>query len=57
MNRKLIIFDFDGTLADTLPVFVDVFDQAADKYGFKRMDRSRTQALRRRRPRAHAAGR
>ncbi|OFA05480.1 HAD hydrolase-like protein [Duganella sp. HH101] len=46
MNRQLIIFDFDGTLADTLPVFVDVFDQAADKYGFKRMDRSRTQALR-----------
>ena len=46
MNRKLIIFDFDGTLADTLPVFVDVFDQAADKYGFQRMDRSRTQALR-----------
>lgn len=47
MNRKLIIFDFDGTLADTLPVFVDVFDQAADKYGFQRMDRSRQQALRR----------
>ncbi len=46
MNHKLIIFDFDGTLADTLPVFVEVFDQAADKYGFKRMDRSRTQALR-----------
>ena len=46
MNRKLIIFDFDGTLADTMPVFVDVFDQAADKYGFKRLDRSRHHALR-----------
>ncbi|MES2347136.1 MAG: HAD hydrolase-like protein [Pseudomonadota bacterium] len=46
MNRKLIIFDFDGTLADTLPVFVNVFDQAADKYGFRRMDRSRQQELR-----------
>ena len=46
MNRKLIIFDFDGTLADTLPVFVNVFDQAADKYGFRRMDRARQQELR-----------
>lgn len=46
MNRKLIIFDFDGTLADTLPVFLQVFDDAADKYGFKRFDPSRRQALR-----------
>lgn len=46
MNRKLIIFDFDGTLADTLPVFLQVFDEAADKYGFKRFDPSRRQALR-----------
>ena len=47
MNRKLIIFDFDGTLADTLPLFAGVFDQAADKYGFKRMERGRQQELRR----------
>jgi len=46
LDRKLIIFDFDGTLADTMPVFLQVFDQAADKYGFKRMDRSRQQQLR-----------
>jgi phosphoglycolate phosphatase len=46
LNRKLIIFDFDGTLADTLPLFLQLLDQAADKYGFKRMDRSRQQALR-----------
>jgi phosphoglycolate phosphatase len=46
LNRKLIIFDFDGTLADTLPVFLQVFDDAADKYGFKRFDPSRRQALR-----------
>ena len=46
MRRKLIIFDFDGTLADTFPSFVRVFDQAADKYGFKRLDRDRQHALR-----------
>lgn len=46
MSRKLIIFDFDGTLADTFPSFVRVFDQAADKYGFKRLDRERQAVLR-----------
>ena len=46
MSRKLIIFDFDGTLADTFPSFLRVFDQAADKYGFKRLDRERQGVLR-----------
>ncbi|TFW16859.1 HAD hydrolase-like protein [Duganella callida] len=40
MNRKLFIFDFDGTLAATLPVFLRIFDEAAGKYGFRRLDRS-----------------
>lgn len=46
MRHKLIIFDFDGTLADTFPGFVHVFDKAADKYGFKRLDRAQHHALR-----------
>ena len=46
MSSKLIIFDFDGTLADTFASFVRVFDQAADKYGFKLLDRERQTALR-----------
>ncbi|HWW70744.1 MAG TPA: HAD hydrolase-like protein [Duganella sp.] len=46
MRRKLIVFDFDGTLADTFPSFVRVFDRAADEYGFKRLDRERQGALR-----------
>jgi phosphoglycolate phosphatase len=46
MSSKLIIFDFDGTLADTFPSFVRVFDQAADKYGFKRLDREHQGILR-----------
>ncbi|KAF3999098.1 HAD hydrolase-like protein [Glaciimonas immobilis] len=37
---KLIIFDFDGTLADTFPWFVNVFDELADKFDFKRLDRA-----------------
>ena len=46
MNSKLIIFDFDGTLADTFPCFVQVFDEAAAKYRFKPIDRANAQALR-----------
>jgi phosphoglycolate phosphatase len=46
LDRKLIIFDFDGTLADTLSMFLQLFDEAADKYGFKRLDQSRRQSLR-----------
>ena len=46
MSSKLIIFDFDGTLADTFPSFVRVFDQAADKYGFKRLDHEHQGVLR-----------
>lgn len=32
---KLVIFDSDGTLADTLPWFKQAFHQLADRYGFK----------------------
>jgi len=46
MPYKLIIFDFDGTLADTFSSFVGVFDLAADKYGFKRLDREHQDTLR-----------
>jgi phosphoglycolate phosphatase len=46
MKRRLIIFDFDGTLADTFSWFVRVFDEAADKYQFKRLDRTNLNALR-----------
>jgi phosphoglycolate phosphatase len=46
MKRKLVIFDFDGTLADSLPWFVSIFDGVAVKYGFKRLDRSNLETLR-----------
>jgi phosphoglycolate phosphatase len=34
---KLAIFDFDGTLADTLPWFQRVINDVADKFRFKRI--------------------
>jgi phosphoglycolate phosphatase len=36
MTTRLAIFDFDGTLADTFPVFRDVFDTVIDRYALRR---------------------
>jgi len=46
MSIKLVIFDFDGTLADSFPWFLDVFDAIADRFDFQRLDRSNIAALR-----------
>ncbi len=37
MTYQLVIFDFDGTLADSFPWFLGVFDTLAERYRFKRM--------------------
>ncbi|UDF02401.1 HAD hydrolase-like protein [Asticcacaulis sp. AND118] len=44
---RLVIFDFDGTLADSFPWFIEVFDQLADRFGFVNPDRSDLDTLRR----------
>ena len=46
MNYRLAIFDFDGTLADSFPFFLSVFNTIADRHGFKRIDVARADALR-----------
>ena len=46
MSYHLAIFDFDGTLADSFPFFLSVFNTIADKHGFKRIDTSRAGELR-----------
>jgi phosphoglycolate phosphatase len=38
MKYKLAIFDFDGTLADSLPWAASVVNEFADQYGFQRID-------------------
>ena len=35
---KLVIFDFDGTLADTRPFMLSILDHLAEKFNTKRMD-------------------
>lgn len=46
MRYKLLIFDFDGTLADSFSWFLRVANQAADRYGFLRIDEASREALR-----------
>ncbi len=43
---RLAIFDFDGTLADTFPWFVEVFNGVADRYRFRRIEPGELEALR-----------
>lgn len=46
MRCKLVIFDFDGTLADTFPWFMRVINDVADRYRFKRVEPHEVEMLR-----------
>lgn len=46
MTYRMVIFDFDGTLADTFPFFTSVFNDLAKKYDFKVVDDSVIDSLR-----------
>ena len=46
MTYKLVIFDFDGTLADSFSWFVHNVNRAADRFRFKHIDPDNTQTLR-----------
>ncbi|WP_229425378.1 MULTISPECIES: HAD hydrolase-like protein [unclassified Massilia] len=46
MTYRLAIFDFDGTLADSFPFFLSVFNQIADQHGFSRIDPGQAERLR-----------
>jgi len=46
MNYQLIIFDFDGTLADSFGFFADALDELALAHGFRRVPRAELDGLR-----------
>ena len=46
VRARLVIFDFDGTLADTLPFFLSVFNEVARRYRFGAIDTDDIAALR-----------
>lgn len=48
---RLVIFDFDGTLADTFDWFVGIVGDVADRYRFRRPEPQDRDALRRMGPR------
>ncbi|MGV3559624.1 HAD hydrolase-like protein [Larkinella arboricola] len=46
MNYKLVIFDFDGTLADSFPYFLKTLNVLAEMYQFKKVDPDQVDELR-----------
>ncbi len=46
MRYRLAIFDFDGTLADSFPFFLSVFNRIADEHGFRRIDLAHVEHMR-----------
>ncbi len=46
MKYKLVIFDFDGTLADSFPWLVKVINKVAEKFEFKQIKMSEHKFLR-----------
>ena len=46
MRYRLVIFDFDGTLADSFPFLLSVFNRIADEHGFRRIDLAHVERLR-----------
>jgi len=46
VKYKLVIFDFDGTLADSFPWALTIVDQISDKRGIRRIDRSQIDNMR-----------
>ncbi len=53
MNRpyQLVVFDFDGTLADSFDWFLDIFDVVAERFNLLPFDQSDLDALRNMGPR------
>jgi len=47
MKYKLAIFDFDGTLADSFPFFLNTVNELADAHKFRRVDIADIEILRR----------
>jgi len=46
LKYKLVIFDFDGTLADTFPFVLRIMDHVIDKYELRRLDPAEIELLR-----------
>ncbi|AOT08993.1 HAD-IA family hydrolase [Pseudoalteromonas luteoviolacea] len=45
MDYKLVIYDWDGTVMDTVPKIVNTINLVADKYGFARETEEKTKSI------------
>jgi len=45
MKNKILIFDFDGTIADTFATIVTICNQLADEYNFHKITMSEAQVM------------
>ena len=41
MNDKIIVFDFDGTIADTYHALVNLANELADEFGYQPIDKNK----------------
>ena len=51
MHNKVVIFDFDGTIANTLESVSDIMNKLSDEFGFRKIKDEDVQYLREKRPR------
>ena len=51
MSNKVVIFDFDGTIANTLESIIDIMNNLSDEFGFRKIKNDDVQYLRGKRPR------
>jgi len=49
--KTVMIFDFDGTIADTLPETVKIYNSLADRYGYRKIVNKDVERLRGKSPR------
>ena len=43
--QKYIVFDFDGTLVDSQNIFVPIYNQIAEKHGYKTVREERNRVF------------
>jgi phosphoglycolate phosphatase len=46
MNKTVIVFDFDGTIVDSLRILIRILNQMADKFGFKKIESNDIEIIR-----------
>ena len=51
MHNKVVIFDFDGTIANTLDSIIAIMNKLSDEFGFQKIREDDVQYLRGKRPR------